>query len=245
MRTLRWKGYGGGRLSRLRVTEALSHLRRERHSANLTMEQYELNWKNYYDILGIGLCAEPEVIKAAYTALARKYHPDTGGSAPRMKQINESYEVLSDPPKKARYDIYCRQKSGGSSRDRTYYEPPSQPPPSQPPPRADVPGILPWPSLTWQRVALFCSIPMGLGLMLAPFGLWFSIAGLFILVVACFAAIKTRGLSRIETGWTAAKVSAGFCITSSLCVLGAAALVIAVVFLTVGAIIATVRAITA
>ena len=81
--------------------------------------------------------------------------------------------------------------------------------------------------------------------MLAPFGLWFSIAGLFILVVACFAAIKTRGLSRMETGWTAAKVSAGFCITSSLCVLGAAALALAVVFLTVGAIIATVRAITA
>ncbi len=210
------------------------------------MEQYELNWKNYYDILGIGTGAEPEVIKAAYTALARKYHPDTGGSAPRMKEINQSYEVLSDPQKKASYDIYYRQKGNGNSRDRAYYEPtPPPPPPSPPPPRADVPGILPWPSLTWQRVALFCSIPLGVGLMLAPFGLWFSIAGLFILVVACFAAIKTRGLSRMETGWTAAKVSAGFCITSSLCVLGAAALALAVVFLTVGAIIATVRAITA
>jgi hypothetical protein len=197
------------------------------------MEQYELNWKNYYDILGIGPGAEPEVIKAAYTALARKYHPDTGGSAQRMKQINESYEVLSDPQKKTRYDICCRQKSNGNSRERTYYEPPP-PPPSPPPPRADVPGILPWPSLTWQRVALFCSIPLGVGLM-----------GLFILVVACFAAIKTHGLSRIETGWTAAKVSAGFCITSSLCVLGAAALIIAVVFITIVAIIAGIKALTA
>jgi len=212
------------------------------------MEQYELNWKNYYDILGIGPGAEPEVIKAAYTALARKYHPDTGGSAQRMKEINESYEVLSDPQKKARYDICCRQKSGGSSRNRAYYEPPPPPPPPSPPPpppRADVPGILPWPSLTWQRVALFCSIPLGVGLMLAPFGLWFSIAGLFILVVACFAAIKTRGLSRVETGWNAAKVSAGFCITSSLCVLGAAALIIAVVFITIVAIIAGIKALTA
>ena len=81
--------------------------------------------------------------------------------------------------------------------------------------------------------------------MLSPFGLWFSIMGLFILVVACFAAVKTRGLSRIETGWTAAKVSAGFCITSSLCILGAAALVIAVVFLTAVAVITAVKAVTA
>ncbi len=63
------------------------------------MEQYELNWKDYYGILGIGPGAEPEVIKAAYTALARKYHPDAGGDAPRMKEINESYEVLSNPQK--------------------------------------------------------------------------------------------------------------------------------------------------
>ena len=72
MRTLRWNGQGGGRLSLLRVTEKLPHLRRERHSTDITMEQYELNWKNYYDILGIGTGAEPEVIKAAYNALA---HP--------------------------------------------------------------------------------------------------------------------------------------------------------------------------
>jgi hypothetical protein len=216
-------------------------LRRHGHRTDLTMEQYELNWKNYYDILGIGPRAEPEVTKAAYIALARKYHPDTGGSGQRMKELNEAYEILSDPQKKARYGICCRQKSGESSNYQPHREPPSRPPP--PPPRADNPGILPWPSLTWQRVALFSSIPMGLGLMLAPFGLWFSIAGLFILVVACFAAIKTRGLSSIGKGWTA-KVSAGFCITSSLCVLGAAALVMAVVFITVVAIIATIKALT-
>jgi hypothetical protein len=213
------------------------------------MEQYELNWKNYYDILGIGPGAEPEVIKAAYNALARKYHPDIGGSAARMKDINESYEVLFDPQKKACYDTYYRQKSNENRRERTYYEPPPPPPhpPSPPPPqpRADVPGILPWPSLPWQRVALFCSIPLGVGLMLAPFGLLYSIAGLFVLIVACFAAIKTRGLSRIDTGWTAAKVSAGFCITSTLCVLGAAALVVAVVFIVIVAIITSVKSLAA
>jgi len=201
------------------------------------MEQYELNWKNYYGILGVGPGAEQEVIKAAYTALARKYHPDTGGSGQRMKEINESYEVLSDPQKRGRYDLYCRQKSGRGSRGKTRSEPP--------PPSINKPGILPWPSLTWQRVALFCSIPLGLGLMLVPVNLWFSIAGLFILVVACFAALKTRGLNSVGKGWTAENVSAGFCITSSLCVLGLVALVLAVVFITAVAIVAAVRALTA
>jgi len=208
------------------------------------MEQYELNWKNYYGILGVNPGVEPEVVKAAYTALARKHHPDAGGSAQRMKEINEAYEVLSDPLKKADYDLYRRQRSSGSSRGRTREEPP--PSPTNPPPRpADMPGILPWPSLTWQRVALFCSIPLGLGLIMAPFNLWFSIAGLFILVIACFAAVKTRGLSRVGKGWTAAKVGAGFCITSSLCVLGVAALVLAVAFITIAAVIAVVKSLSA
>jgi hypothetical protein len=211
------------------------------------MEQYELNWKNYYGILGVSPGVEPEVVRAAYTALARKYHPDTGGSAQRMKEINEAYEVLSDQQRKAWYDLYCRQKNGGSSRGHTRAEPPPNPsnPPPPPPRPADMPGILPWPSLTWQRVALFCSIPLGVGLMLTPFNLWFSIAGLFILVVACFAALKTRGLSRIGEGWTAAKVSAGFCITATLCTLGVVVLVIAVIFIAVVAIVTGLKALLA
>ncbi len=79
------------------------------------MEQYELNWKNYYGILGISPNAESEAIRAVYTALARKYHPDTGGSGQRMKEINESYEVLSDPQRKVRYDSYYRQKQTSST----------------------------------------------------------------------------------------------------------------------------------
>ena len=97
----------------------------------------------------------------------------------------------------------------------------------------------------WQRAALFCSIPLGVGLILTNFNLWLMIAGLFILVIACFAAIKTRGLSRIGNGWTAAKVSAGFCITSSLCILGAVALVLAVVFIIGVAIITAIKALKA
>jgi len=50
------------------------------------------------------------VVKAAYAAMAKKYHPDRGGTAERMKEINEAYEVLSDLSRKARYDEACRRK---------------------------------------------------------------------------------------------------------------------------------------
>lgn len=64
---------------------------------------------NYYEILEIDENASTEVIKAAYRALAKKYHPDTyhGSNASRdknMSQINEAYEVLSDEQKRKDYD---------------------------------------------------------------------------------------------------------------------------------------------
>jgi curved DNA-binding protein len=56
--------------------------------------------KNYYEVLGVDPKAAPEVIRAAYNVLARKYHPDSSGSsndASMMKTINEAYECLSSP----------------------------------------------------------------------------------------------------------------------------------------------------
>lgn len=63
--------------------------------------------KNYYKILGLIPSAEPEVVTAAYGALAAKYGaPDTGSSGPagRMAEIREAYEILADPAKRAEYD---------------------------------------------------------------------------------------------------------------------------------------------
>ena len=65
--------------------------------------------KDYYKILGVLDDAEDIVIKAAYRALAQKYHPDKfQGSAKtakdRMQEINESYGVLSDPTERKKYD---------------------------------------------------------------------------------------------------------------------------------------------
>ncbi len=60
--------------------------------------------KDYYRILQVHPEASFEVIQAAYRRLARQRHPDSGGSDAAMQELNEAYEVLSDPVKRREYD---------------------------------------------------------------------------------------------------------------------------------------------
>jgi DnaJ-class molecular chaperone len=72
------------------------------------MEQYEQNWKNYYQQLQVDPNAEQSIITAAYKRLALIYHPDTNKKLTahsNMADINEAYEVLSDPIKRRKYDL--------------------------------------------------------------------------------------------------------------------------------------------
>lgn len=66
--------------------------------------------KDYYEILGVSRDAAPDAIKRAYRTLARKHHPDVAEdkvhAEHRFKEINEAYEVLSDPQKRAQYDRF-------------------------------------------------------------------------------------------------------------------------------------------
>ncbi len=64
---------------------------------------------DYYQVLGIGKNASDSEIKLAYKRLARQYHPDVYKGADaneKFKQINQAYEVLSDPKKRQLYDQY-------------------------------------------------------------------------------------------------------------------------------------------
>jgi len=66
-----------------------------------------VEFKDYYRILGVDRKADDKTIKSAFRRLARKYHPDvakTKDATDRFKEINEAYEVLSDPEKRRRYD---------------------------------------------------------------------------------------------------------------------------------------------
>lgn len=66
--------------------------------------------KDYYDILGISKGASDDEIKKAYRKLAMKYHPDRNPdnkeAEEKFKDINEAYQVLSDPQKKSQYDQF-------------------------------------------------------------------------------------------------------------------------------------------
>jgi len=69
--------------------------------------------KDYYKILGVPRNASKEEIKRAYYKLAHKYHPDKkGGDEKKFKEINEAYQVLSDPEKRAQYDRFGKVFEG-------------------------------------------------------------------------------------------------------------------------------------
>ena len=66
--------------------------------------------KDYYELLGVGRDASQEEIKRAFRQLAKKYHPDANpgdaAAETKFKEINEAYDVLSDPVKRSNYDNY-------------------------------------------------------------------------------------------------------------------------------------------
>lgn len=63
--------------------------------------------KDYYKILGIDKSASVEEIKKAFRQKAHQYHPDkTGGDEAKFKEVNEAYQVLGDPNRRAQYDRF-------------------------------------------------------------------------------------------------------------------------------------------
>src|SRR5690242_5223053 len=67
-----------------------------------------VDYKDYYSTLGVDRTASEQDIRKAFRKLARQYHPDVNPdnkeAEAKFKEINEAYEVLSDPEKRRRYD---------------------------------------------------------------------------------------------------------------------------------------------
>ena len=70
--------------------------------------------KDFYEVLGVEKSASAEDIKKAYRKKAHQHHPDKGGDSDKFKEINEAYQVLGDPQKRAQYDQFGSAGMGGN-----------------------------------------------------------------------------------------------------------------------------------
>ena len=76
--------------------------------------------RDYYDILGVPRGASDDEIKRSFRRLAQQWHPDVNTSAEadtRFKEINEAYQVLSDPQRRQAYDMFGKAGVGGAGFD--------------------------------------------------------------------------------------------------------------------------------
>jgi len=86
-----------------------------------------VQYKDYYETLGVPRTASADELKKSFRKLARQYHPDVAKdkkkAEEKFKEINEAYEVLSDPAKRKKYDeLGANWKSGADFRPPSGWE---------------------------------------------------------------------------------------------------------------------------
>jgi curved DNA-binding protein CbpA len=149
--------------------------------------------RDYYDILGVAPGASAAEIKAAYRKMALRWHPDRNpgkDTTAAFRDINEAYECLKNPLRRAEYDRRRQQRQQSSSTEpprqqrqqRSQTDPPPRekaktsdrqsapPPPPRPPPESPIPEESGWPAPP------FWAFPAAIA---AAIALWFVISPLW------------------------------------------------------------------
>lgn len=111
-------------------------------------EQWEIKWKDYYAILGLEPDADQKDITRVYRDKAFLLGPDRLQNEPErirrraeeeLKRVNEAYEVLSKPERRAKYDDEWNRRVGASASGATWVpKPPTPPPPKPPRPKVEI-----------------------------------------------------------------------------------------------------------
>ena len=134
--------------------------------------------ESYYELLQVTPTADLEIITAAYRALIRRHHPDRNPSPTAdatTKRLNEAWEILSDPVKRAKYDREFA--AGSSSRPAPPPRPPNRPTQETPPPRPKPPpprASQPQPAtddwaLLWSYLGLLGVVAIAVGVIVLLF----------------------------------------------------------------------------
>ncbi len=183
-----------------------------------------MGWDTYYDILGVSSTSSSDEIRAKYRKLIQRIHPDLDGPAALFRQVQEAYEVLSDPVRRSAYDRSLRagartpesDRHDSSSREASSH----RPPPHQPgpgPARASAPRTanasaphspdrVPKKELARsffrqypaRVVALVGASLLALGAALGSVGRGPLVLGVVVLVLAGVAGLGARGIKECE-----------------------------------------------
>lgn len=78
------------------------------------MEAEPREFVDHYEVLQVSRNADRETVERVYRLLAKRYHPDNAASGDefRFRQVREAYDVLSDPERRARFDVHCDDLAG-------------------------------------------------------------------------------------------------------------------------------------
>lgn len=152
---------------------------------------------NRYDVLGLKTDALPEEIKKAYRKLAAKTHPDVAGAvmAPLFMSVQDAYETLSDPARRAAYDREIGTSRPAPAPEQPSYQAP-RPAPRREPEYEDPQGHEPGPTVaSSERDSTFRRLKIGAG------AVFFAVLGGFWLYqgVQLWALVQPQGAIRLLT----------------------------------------------